>query len=73
MGSSYVRIDLENTQPENLEILVGKPYKVYVFLSESQKNVTSKFAVALQDLEGNGNNIERSGRGPHKPRKSKNA
>lgn len=65
MTTNYVLIDLENTQPENLELLADRPFKVLVFLGGNQAKISSRFAVARQNLGKEGQYIEMSGNGPN--------
>ena len=61
--TNYVLIDFENLQPKNLELLEGRPFKVFVFVGANQTKVPVKLAKALQSLGSNGEYIEISGSG----------
>lgn len=65
MATNFVLIDLENTQPENLDRLVGKQFKVYVFMGEHQKKVSTDILLALKNLGENWDCIQMAGNGPN--------
>lgn len=65
MTKNYVLIDLENTQPENLELLADGRFKVIVFLGAKQAKISSKLAMAMQNLGSEGQYIEMAGNGPN--------
>ena len=50
MKTNYVLIDYENVQPKNLALLDGHPFKVLVFLGESQARLLTEFADAMQAM-----------------------
>ena len=62
---NYVLIDLENVQPNNLEILASHPFKVYVFVGANQAKVTYDLASAMQKLGDNAKYIKIAGNGPN--------
>ena len=58
-------IDFENVQPKNMTLLNGGPFKIKVFMGNSQSKIPLEMASALQifgtdveyiQIEGNGNN-----------------
>lgn len=65
LKNNYILIDYENIQPKSLDILIGHPLKVLVFMGKNQPKVPVDFASSLQALgrdsgyvkiEGNGSN-----------------
>ena len=50
MAINYVLIDFENVQPGNLEVLKKHPFRVLVFVGESQAKVPFDLASAMQAL-----------------------
>jgi PIN domain len=58
MRTNYVMIDYENVQPESLAALNSEQFKVKVFVGATQKNVTIKFAKALQPMGDRAEYIE---------------
>ena len=65
MKTNYVLIDFENVQPKNMTLLNGGPFKIKVFMGNSQSKIPLEMASALQifgtdveyiQIEGNGNN-----------------
>jgi hypothetical protein len=63
MRTNYVLIDFENVQPESLAVLNSEQFNVKVFVGATQKNVTIKFAKALQPMGDRAKYIEISGSG----------
>ena len=63
MPTNYVLIDLENVQPQNLNILNNHPFKVYVFVGANQAKVTYDLASAMQDLGDKAKYIKITGNG----------
>jgi hypothetical protein len=63
MRTNYVLIDFENVQPESLAVLNSEQFNVKVFVGATQKNVTIKFAKALQSMGDRAEYIEISGTG----------
>jgi hypothetical protein len=63
--TNYVLIDMENVKPDNLAKLLGLPFKVYVFLGESQVKVPFEFAESMQRLGENARYIKMTGNGPN--------
>ena len=57
-------IDLENIQPDNLNMLVKHNFKVMVFVGANQAKVTFEMAAALQVLGERAEYIKISGNGP---------
>jgi hypothetical protein len=65
MRTNYVLIDYENVQPENLSLLESEHFRIIVFVGQSQSNIRTSLAMALQShgdraayvkIEGNGPN-----------------
>lgn len=65
MPTNYVLIDLENVQPKNLNILLGHPFKIFVFVGENQTKLPFDLASTMQSfgqeaqyikIQGNGKN-----------------
>lgn len=65
MPTNYVLIDLENVQPKNLNILLGHPFKIIIFVGENQSKLPFDLASTMQSfgedaqyikISGNGNN-----------------
>lgn len=63
--TNFVLIDFENVQPKDIQLLIGGPYKIMVFLGAKQTKVPVELVLALQpfgldaeyiQIEGNGNN-----------------
>ena len=50
MKTNHVFIDFENVQPKNLQLLLGHPVKVYVFVGANQSKVPLEVAQAMQTL-----------------------
>lgn len=63
MPINYVLIDLENVQPKNLKILSGHPFKIYVFVGETQTKIPFDLASTLQEFGENAKYIKISGSG----------
>jgi hypothetical protein len=53
MRTNFVLVDYENTQPRDIGLLQGGPFKVKVFLGPKQSRVPVALAEALQPLGGN--------------------
>jgi hypothetical protein len=65
LSTNYVLIDLENVQPKNLNVLLGHPFKIIIFVGENQAKVPFDLASTMQSfgedaqyvkISGNGNN-----------------
>jgi len=65
LPTNYVLIDLENVQPKNLNILLGHPFKIIIFVGENQSKLPFDLASTMQSfgedaqyikISGNGNN-----------------
>lgn len=65
LSTNYVLIDLENVQPKNLNILLGHPFKIIIFVGENQSKVSFDLASTMQrfgedaqyfKISGNGKN-----------------
>ena len=65
MPTNYVFIDFENVQPNNIEILASRSFKVFVFVGASQVKVPVNLAVAMQILGESAKYIQISGNGPN--------
>jgi len=63
MTTNYVLIDYENVQPANLEILKTHPFKIFVFVGASQKNIVFDLAASLQKFGADAEYIKISGNG----------
>lgn len=63
MSKNYVLIDFENVQPKNLELLVGHPFEVYVFVGATQTKVSFELASAMQLLGDSAHYIKISSTG----------
>ena len=63
MSKNYILIDFENVQPKNLELLVGHPFDVYVFVGATQTKVSFELASAMQLLGDNAKYIKISSTG----------
>lgn len=62
---NYVLIDLENVQPNNLDILIDYPFRVFVFVGANQTKINYDMAVALQKFGNNAQYIKISAIGPN--------
>lgn len=60
---NHVLIDFENVQPKNLSLLVGKGYRVYVFVGENQTKLSFELVDAMQQLGDAGRYIKIAGQG----------
>ncbi len=60
---NHVLIDFENVQPKNLSLLLGKGYRVYVFVGEHQAKLPFELADAMQQLGDAGRYIKITGQG----------
>ena len=60
----YILVDLENTQPKNLELLGNHPFKTLVFVGETQSKLSFDIVEAMQHLGDRGEyiKISRSGK-----------
>jgi len=63
LPTNYVLIDFENVQPKNLEILKNHPFKIFVFVGESQTKVPFGLATAMQGFGEDAKYIKISGNG----------
>jgi len=63
MTQNYVLIDYENVQPKNLELLKTHPFKIFVFVGASQKNIVFDLAASLQKFGADAEYIKISGNG----------
>jgi len=61
--TNYILIDLENVQPKNLEILLGHPFKILVFVGENQTKVPFDLASTMQKFGENAKYIKIQGNG----------
>lgn len=50
MAANYILIDFENIQPDNLEILISRPFQVFVFVGKNQTKMSFEFVSAMQKL-----------------------
>lgn len=63
--TNYILIDLENVQPDNLDLLIKHDFKVMVFVGANQAKITFELAAALQALGKRAEYIKISGNGPN--------
>ena len=63
MATNYVLIDYENVHPKNLELLTQHPFKVLVFVGESQAKIPFDLADSMQLLGNHARYIKISGSG----------
>jgi len=63
MANNYVLIDFENVHPKNLELLTKHPFKVYVFVGQSQAKIPFDLADSMQLLGKDARYIKISGNG----------
>jgi hypothetical protein len=60
---NHVLIDFENVQPKNLSLLVGKGYRVHVFVGENQAKLPFELVDAMQRLGDAGRYVKIAGNG----------
>lgn len=60
---NHVLIDFENVQPKNLSLLVGKGYRVHVFVGENQTKLPFDLVSAMQELGDAGRYVKIAGNG----------
>jgi hypothetical protein len=60
---NHVLIDFENVQPKNLSLLVGKGYRVHVFVGENQTKLPFELVDAMQQLGDAGRYVKIAGNG----------
>jgi hypothetical protein len=60
---NHVLIDFENVQPKNLSLLVGKGYRVHVFVGENQTKLPFDLVEAMQELGDAGRYVKIAGNG----------
>ncbi|WP_435235853.1 PIN domain-containing protein [Psychromonas sp. PT13] len=58
-------IDLENVQPQNLQLLKKNDFKVIVFVGEKQSKLSFELVAAMQSLGSNAEYIKINGNGPN--------
>ena len=63
MANNYVLIDFENVHPKNLELLTKHPFKVYVFVGQSQAKIPFDLADSMQLLGKDARYIKITGNG----------
>ena len=63
MTTNYILIDLENVHPKNLHILLGHPFKIYVFVGESQSKIPYDLAETMQRFGEKAEYVKISGNG----------
>ena len=63
MSANYILIDLENVQPNNLSLLIGHPFQIYVFVGENQAKIPFDLASTMQQFGENAKYIKISGNG----------
>lgn len=65
MRTNYIMIDLENVQPQNLQLLKKNDFKVIVFVGEKQSKLSFELVAAMQSLGSNAEYIKINGNGPN--------
>ncbi len=63
MPNNYVLIDYENVQPKNLDLLESHPFKVLVFVGQSQARIPFDLADSMQLLGKEARYVRISGNG----------
>jgi len=63
LAANYILIDLENVQPHNLNLLLDHPFRIYVFVGESQSKIPFDLASTMQSFGENAKYIKISGNG----------
>ena len=63
MATNYVLIDYENVHPKNLELLTQHPFKVLVFVGETQAKIPFDLADSMQLLGNQARYVKISGTG----------
>ena len=63
MATNYVLIDYENVHPKNLELLTQHPFKVFVFVGETQAKIPFDLADSMQLLGNHARYLKISGSG----------
>ena len=63
MATNYLLIDFENVHPKNLELLTQHPFKVFVFVGESQSRVPFDLADSMQLLGNDARWVKIAGNG----------
>ena len=63
MATNYVLIDYENVHPKNLELLAEHPFKVLVFVGQSQAKIPFDLADSMQLLGKDAQYIKIAGSG----------
>ncbi len=65
MRTNYVLIDYENVQPENLSLLGSEHFRIIVFVGQSQPNIRTGLAMALQSCGSRAAYVKIEGNGPN--------
>ena len=65
MPTTYILVDFENVQPEDLVPLKGRPCQLRVFLGSHQTRLPRKLVTQLHQLADNAAYVEIEGRGPN--------
>jgi hypothetical protein len=65
MPTTYILLDFENVQPEDLAPLKGRPCQLRVFLGSQQTRLPRKLVTQLQQLADNAAYVEIEGCGPN--------
>lgn len=60
-----VLVDMENTQPDNLEVLVDLPFRLIVFTGENQAKISLNTAAAMQRMGTRAEYVRMAGKGPN--------
>lgn len=63
MPTTYILVDFENVQPEDLAPLQGGPYQLRVFLGSQQTKLPRKFVIGMQQLAAAATYVEIEGQG----------
>lgn len=62
---SVVLVDMENTRPDNLEALVGLPFRLILFTGEGQSKISLDTAAAMQRMGPRAEYVRMTGKGPN--------
>jgi len=65
LKTNYILIDFENTQPKNLELLKGGPFKIKLFIGNNQNKISLDVALCLQSFGSDAEYIKIEGSGPN--------
>lgn len=65
LRTNYILIDLENVQPDAVELLGLEPFKVIVFVGANQAKLPFELAACLQRLGARAEYVKIAGNGPN--------